>query len=286
MIQSDAKSLEESPIIKVSISAMATLEKLYETFVSVLNLNVPADYRVWKVDGLDLDGAQYPSGKLLADGGILFPLLNDNAQMSKTLEEAIVQSEDSFVVEVAVGGKWIVDANSVPKTPDIVTGTTYSDSEASRKEAGPLFKPGTDFFSKMQSNGSGANKVKVDSSGTKPGVMDGFYDAAVSKGLIFAPNLSSKFSGFGKGKVEKGPTVQPGLLGLGNMCVFVASLPLSYSHKNICRGNTCFMNSALQCLAHTEPLVEYFLSKNQSLTLLGRAKLFFYSGRLPGRVES
>lgn len=242
MIQSDAKSLEESPIIKVSISAMATLEKLYETFVSVLNLNVPADYRVWKVDGLDLDGAQYPSGKLLADGGILLPLLNDNAQMSKTLEEAIVQSEDSFVIEVAVGGKWIVDANSVPKTPDIGTGTTYSDSEASRKEAGPLFKPGTDFFSKMQSNGSGANKVKVDSSGTNPGVMDGFYDAAVSKGLIFAPNLSSKFSGFGKGKVEKGPTVQPGLLGLGNM------------------GNTCFMNSALQCLAHTEPLVEYFLT--------------------------
>ncbi len=150
MIQSDAKSLEESPIIKVSISAMATLEKLYETFVSVLNLNVPADYRVWKVDGLDLDGAQYPSGKLLADGGILFPLLNDNAQMSKTLEEAIVQSEDSFVVEVAVGGKWIVDANSVPKTPDIVTGTTYSDSEASRKEAGPLFKPRYGLLFKMQ----------------------------------------------------------------------------------------------------------------------------------------
>lgn len=24
-------------------------------------------------------------------------------------------------------------------------------------------------------------------------------------------------------------------------------------------GNTCFMNSALQCLAHTPPLVDYFL---------------------------
>jgi len=27
-------------------------------------------------------------------------------------------------------------------------------------------------------------------------------------------------------------------------------------------GNTCFMNSALQCLCHTEPLTEYFLSNN------------------------
>ena len=23
-------------------------------------------------------------------------------------------------------------------------------------------------------------------------------------------------------------------------------------------GNTCFMNSALQCLVHTQPLVDYF----------------------------
>ena len=27
-------------------------------------------------------------------------------------------------------------------------------------------------------------------------------------------------------------------------------------------GNTCFMNSALQCLSHTQPLTEYFLYSN------------------------
>ena len=27
-------------------------------------------------------------------------------------------------------------------------------------------------------------------------------------------------------------------------------------------GNTCYMNSAIQCLSHTEELTDYFLSKS------------------------
>ncbi|KAE8683924.1 Ubiquitin carboxyl-terminal hydrolase 9 [Hibiscus syriacus] len=44
-------------------------------------------------------------------------------------------------------------------------------------------------------------------------------------------------------------------------------------------GNTCFMNSALQCLVHTPPLVEYFL-KDYSAEINTQNPLGIYSGEL------
>ena len=39
-------------------------------------------------------------------------------------------------------------------------------------------------------------------------------------------------------------------------------------------GNTCFMNSALQCLTHTSPLRKHFLERKGKIT----ERLWYYSG--------
>lgn len=91
-------------------------------------------------------------------------------------------------------------------------------------DLGPLFTSGTDFFSRMNSS--------------RPGET-----AGLSSSSTLGPAASIPSSVTGKAKVDNKSSV-PGTMGLVNM------------------GNTCFMNSALQCLAHTKELIEYFLSES------------------------
>jgi ubiquitin carboxyl-terminal hydrolase 4/11/15 len=132
---------------------------------------------------------------------------------------------DVFAVEFrgAAGVPWLVDATAVPHAAE-------DDAPALEpvNVPAPLFAPGNDFFAKLQPKRSPGTDIKMRS----PSPVGGSRGGAL------------KSSAFGK-SAQTAPAAKPripGTLGLGNM------------------GNTCFMNSALQCLVHTPELTDYFMS--------------------------
>ncbi|KAI0065534.1 cysteine proteinase [Artomyces pyxidatus] len=190
-------------------SSAATLVK--DLLRDLANTVEPAsvdEYRVWRVEGADLAGCDYPSGRLIQSGAEVLP------SSEKTLADALIESEDAFVVEFMKDGRWIME---VP--PAKALNGNGPDFGLPNNVPPPLFSQDTDFFGRMSGSTSTASA----------GPSSNISSSSKQSVTITVP-------------FNKKPSIDPGTLGLGNM------------------GNTCFMNSALQCLAHTPELADYFLN--------------------------
>jgi ubiquitin carboxyl-terminal hydrolase 4/11 len=158
--------------------------------------------RIWKVEGKEFIGMLYPSGRLHFDAPeILTP-------SDQTLEDAMIEPEDAFVVEFLENGSFIVDPEKLPSKSSSSTTTIQPEVPP------PLFSSGDDFFSQMgkkQSSWSTASSSKY-AFPSKPN--HGFY----------------KSSGSGSMTTRSLPIQDLGTLGLGNMYGDFAASMIDLTH--------------------------------------------------------
>ncbi|THH01060.1 hypothetical protein EW026_g1582 [Hermanssonia centrifuga] len=217
-IPTDTSSPSSDHRHEIVVSSTDSVSALRQAILRTqFSTNSPEDgYRIWKVEDVPETQTYFTERQLRELGG---SILEDS---DKTVEEALIESGDHFILEVVKEGKWIVLDSEIPKSKESSPAPPSTQTTAST--SGPIFSSNNNWLDKLQQKTSPSTRTFPSSSSLKPA-------APIKTGSLLKDPRSSK-----------GSKQVPGTLGLGNM------------------GNTCFMNSAVQCLAHTQELAEYFLT--------------------------
>ncbi|ORY70656.1 hypothetical protein BCR35DRAFT_334236 [Leucosporidium creatinivorum] len=225
-----------------SLSSGARIKDLKEFAADTYQLQRPL--RLWRLPQPeptssvpDLEGPAYIFAERIKAGGSELIEQNGVDDESTLIDALLVDPETRLAVEEqTASGTWVIDAEAIKNLPALVPTETTSEPPAEghgEKKKGGLFSGG--FFDKMTHHKS-ANTLQP-----KYKNKDG---STSTKGTPIATpsNNSGLFGALTRSKGMGGSGRQRGLTGLQNL------------------GNTCFMNSALQCMSNTKELQEYFVS--------------------------